>query len=168
MDDRARLFVAAWPPAEVCDLLAALPRPVIEGVRYTSPDQWHVTLRFLGEVSLREATDAFAALRFSAAEATVGPSVARLGKSVVMVAVRGLDEIAAAVAVAMDGVGRPPDYDEFTGHLTLARLETRGRRPTMLGAAIDATFAVRELHLVRSRLSSSGPRYETVTTSSAS
>ena len=45
-----RLFVAAWPPPEVVASLAALPRPDVAGLRWTRPDQWHVTLRFLGHV----------------------------------------------------------------------------------------------------------------------
>ena len=167
MDDRARLFVAASPSAQVCELLTALPRPEVAGVRYTTREQWHVTLRFLGEVSRREAADAFARVAFAAAEAVVGPTVARLGKAVVIAPVHGLDAVAAAVSIAMDGVGDPPDYEVFTGHLTLARLKARVR-PPMLGAPIDARFAVREIHLVRSHLSAQGARYETLATASAS
>ena len=137
------------------------------GVRYTSPDQWHVTLRFLGEVSAREAADAFEQIEFAPATAIVGPAVVRLGKGVVMVPVAGLEAVASAVAVAMDGIGRAPDHEEFTGHVTLARLKARVR-PAMLGTSIDARFGVREIDLVRSRLSSQGARYETVATSSAS
>jgi 2'-5' RNA ligase len=167
VDERARLFVAAWPSSEVCDAVAALPRTETDGVRYTTRDQWHVTFRFLGDVSLTEALDAFALVSFAPAEAIVGPAVARLGKSVVVVPVAGLDAIAASVTAAMDGVGRPPDHDTFTGHLTLARL-TRRARPPMLGAPIDARFTVREVRLVRSRLSTPGARYETVATASGS
>ena len=39
-----------WPPPEVVARLAALARPTVEGVRWTTPEQWHVTLRFLGWV----------------------------------------------------------------------------------------------------------------------
>ena len=47
----ARLFVAAVPPAAVLDQIAELTRPEIEGLRWTTRDQWHATLRFLGRVS---------------------------------------------------------------------------------------------------------------------
>ena len=167
MDDRARLFVAASPSSEVCELLAALPRPVIAGVRYTAREQWHVTLRFLGDASLRGSVTAFERVSFAAADAVVGPAVTRLGKSVVIAPVHGLDEIAVAVSVAMEGVGDPPDHEGYTGHLTLARLKSRVR-PAMLGAPIEARFAVREIHLVRSHLSAQGARYETLATASAS
>jgi 2'-5' RNA ligase len=167
VDDRARLFVAASPSSEVCDAVAALPRPALAGVRYTTPDQWHVTLRFLGEASLRDAVDAFETIAFVSARAVVGPAVVRLGKSVVVVPVAGLDAIAAAVATAMDGIAQPSDHEPFTGHLTVARLKARVR-PPMLGEAIDGHFVVREIHLVRSRLSANGSRYETVSTVSSS
>jgi len=45
-----RLFVAVVPPGDVLDRLAALRRPPRPGVRWTRREQWHVTLRFLGEV----------------------------------------------------------------------------------------------------------------------
>lgn len=138
----------------------------MEGVRYTTREQWHVTLRFLGEVAVREAADAFTQVAFAAAEAVVGAAVARLGKSVVIAPVHGLDAVATAVSIAMDGVGDPPDYDVFTGHLTLARLKGRAR-PAMLGAPIEARFAVREIHLVRSELAPQGSRYETLATALA-
>jgi 2'-5' RNA ligase len=166
VDDRARLFVAALPSTEVCELVASLPRPAMAGVRYTTREQWHVTLRFLGDASLRESTEVFERVSFAAAEAVVGPAVTRLGKSVVIAPVHGLDEVAAAVAVAMDGVGDPPDHEGYTGHLTLARLKSRVR-PAMLGQPIEARFAVREIHLVRSHLSAQGARYETLATVSA-
>jgi 2'-5' RNA ligase len=165
--ERARLFVAASPPADVCDALAALARPEVPGVRYTNREQWHVTLRFLGDVSLAEALDAFGRVSFASAEAVLGTAVTRLGKSVVVAPVAGLDAIAAAVAEAMDGVGRPPDHETFTGHITLARLKGRAR-PPIIGAPIDGRFTVREIELVRSRLSAHGARYETVATASAS
>jgi RNA 2',3'-cyclic 3'-phosphodiesterase len=167
VDDRARLFVAALPSTEVCELLAALPRPAIAGVRYTTREQWHVTLRFLGDASVRESLAAFERVAFTAVDAVVGPAVARLGKAVVIAPVHGLDSVASAVAGTMNDVGDPPDYEGFTGHLTLARLKTRAR-PAMLGAPIEASFVVHEVHLVRSHLSAQGARYETLATSSAS
>ena len=54
----ARLFVAVWPPPEVLDVLAALPRTERPGVRWTTRDQWHVTLRFLGMADPAEAVEA--------------------------------------------------------------------------------------------------------------
>jgi 2'-5' RNA ligase len=61
----------------------------------------------------------------------------------------------------MAGIGRPPDHEGFSGHLTLARLKARVR-PPMLGHSIEGRFAVDEIELVRSRLSAQGARYATV------
>src|SRR5947209_3556899 len=46
----ARLFVAVWPPASLISQLRSLDRPARPGLRWTTEDQWHVTLRFLGGV----------------------------------------------------------------------------------------------------------------------
>src|SRR4051812_28340278 len=46
-----RLFIAVWPPAELTARVAGLRRPDVPGLRWTSPEQWHVTLRFLGSVA---------------------------------------------------------------------------------------------------------------------
>ena len=46
-----RCFVAVWPSAEVVGALAGLARPSVERLRWSSQDQWHVTLRFFGELS---------------------------------------------------------------------------------------------------------------------
>jgi 2'-5' RNA ligase len=161
MSERARLFVAAWPPPVVLDALEALPRPLEPGVRYTRRDQWHVTLRFLGPCSVDDALAAFARVAAGSGFAELGPAVARLGRSVLAVPVRGLDELAAAVATATGEVGEPPDPRPFTGHVTVARLR---HRPAcrVAGERIEATFAVRELHLVRSDLHPDGARYETI------
>ncbi|MGH8019995.1 MAG: RNA 2',3'-cyclic phosphodiesterase [Opitutaceae bacterium] len=49
-DAPARLFVAIDPPPAVRDALAGLPRR-IRGVAWTPPEQYHLTLRFIGDVA---------------------------------------------------------------------------------------------------------------------
>jgi 2'-5' RNA ligase len=161
----ARLFVAAWPPDEVLDRVAALPRPEVDGLRWTGREQWHVTLRFLGRVDdPSDAVAAMAALRLPAADAVLGPEVGRFGGRVLHLPVTGLDTVAAAVTEATVAVGQPPEERPFAGHLTLARV-ARGaavdlRRLT--GAPVAGRWPVTELLLVESRLSADGPRYEVV------
>ncbi len=120
-----RLFVAAWPPAEVVEALAALHRPEEPAVRWTRPEAWHVTLRFLGGVAaaaVPSLVDALRALRsVPAVTAELGPVTRRLGRSVLVVPVAGLDGVAAAVDGALAGAGVPPPERPFTGHLTVAR-----------------------------------------------
>jgi 2'-5' RNA ligase len=157
----ARLFVAVRPPPDVIDALGDLDRPDEPGVRYTPPEQWHVTLRFLGDAVVDDAVAALERLQAPAADAVLGPLVSRLGRNVVCVPVQGLDELAAAVVEVTASVGEPPDPRGFTGHLTIARL--RGRAACgVAGAPFSARFVVREVELVDSTLSSSGAVHEVV------
>ena len=151
----ARLFVAARPPQAVLDQLAALPRPAEPGVRWVPPEQWHVTLRFLGEADPDQAAAALAGLRSPEATAELGPVVSRLGRSVVCVPVAGLDELAAAVTAATAGMGGPPEARRFRGHLTLARLRHRAACG-VTGTRISARFVVTQVELVRSVTGPSG------------
>jgi 2'-5' RNA ligase len=159
-----RLLVAAWPPAEVVDALASLRRPEVSGLRWTTAGQWHVTLRFLGEVERAEpsiAAVATAAQGLEPVRAQVGPVVARLGRGVVMAPVHGLDTVAETVIRATAAFGEAPEDRPFRGHVTLARCR-RGPRPPAeaLGAPIEGEWLVRELSIVRSHLGGGAAHYE--------
>ncbi len=160
----SRLFVAAPVPDAVRDLLAArLPRPDEPGVRWVPAHQWHVTLRFVGEVDTADEAALVAALDrldASATAARLGPRVSRLGRSVVCLPVSGLDELADAVRATTAEVGEPPDRP-FVGHLTLARLKDRAACG-VTGRAVDLGFDVDEVVLVRSTLGPAGAVHEPV------
>jgi RNA 2',3'-cyclic 3'-phosphodiesterase len=155
----ARLFVAVWPPPEVVSLLAALPRYPLAGARWTTEKQWHVTLRFLGACDERAAVAALDRVAASPCTAVLGPGPRRLGRDVLVVPVAGLDELAAAVAVATDGLGGGGRFP-YRGHLTLARA-SRGEVPRM-DAPVVASWAVDRVALVESQLHPAGARYTTV------
>jgi 2'-5' RNA ligase len=159
----ARLFVAVWPPPDVVDALAALPREERPGVRYTSLESWHVTLRFLGEADPDEVTAALAGIDLPPAVARLGPAVRRVTKGVLAVPVDGLDRVAAVVAARTSVIGDAPSPG-FVGHLTVARLKPRVRPPGLLGAPIDGQFEVGEVALVESHLDQRGASYETLAT----
>jgi 2'-5' RNA ligase len=155
-----RLFIAAVPPDEVLDAIDRLDRPVEPGVRYTTRPQWHVTLRFLGRAPLDEAVAALASVQGEAAEAALGPAVARLGRGVLVIPVGGLDALAAAaVAAATAEVGVPPEPRPFAGHLTVARLKNRPAC-RVAGQRFSARFSVDRIHLIASHLDAAGARYE--------
>jgi 2'-5' RNA ligase len=159
-----RLFVAVWPPREVVASLRELPRPAVPGLRWTTEDQWHVTLRFLGDAGPAEAAAALDGLQFAARPmAVLGSSVERLGGSVLQVPVGGLDDLAAAVARATGSVGLPAPARPFRGHLTLARAN-RGRVPRVpvRDVGLAGRWEVGEVTLVASRLHSEGARYSVV------
>jgi RNA 2',3'-cyclic 3'-phosphodiesterase len=159
-----RLFVAVWPPADVLDTVAALERPAVSGLRWTSSHQWHVTLRFLGQTELEPVVAALAGVHAAPATAWLGPVVGRFGHRVLHLPVVGLDDVAEAVVTATAGVGRQPEDRPFAGHLTLARVAKGARvdlRP-LAGAAVEGSWQVKEVCLVESRLSATGAHYEVV------
>ena len=158
-----RLFVAALPDGATVDGLreacGGWPRPKVAGLRWTGPDQWHVTLRFLGSIDPGEAAAALDRLGSAVTEARLGPATALLGQSVLMVPVGGVDGLAGAVAAATVDLGGLPEDRPFTGHLTLAR--ARGRVPVGgAGRPVGGAFPVAEVCLVQSETLSKGARYE--------
>lgn len=175
-----RLFVAVWPPDEVLDAVAALPRPEVPGLRWTGREQWHVTLRFLGQVDdagvVAAALGSLAGERPVGAgplagerpvgagplEAVAGPAVERFDRRVLHVPVAGLEPVAAAVVAATAAIGQPPDDRPFAGHITIARAIGRARPPlaALVGTPIAGRWPVDEVCLVASQLSSKGARYE--------
>ena len=160
-----RLFVAVWPSDEVLSAIAALPRPDVEGLRWTTRDQWHVTLRFFGSVELDEASAALRSVSAPATSGVLGPETGRFGKRVLHVPVAGLDAVAKAVVRATKKVGKPPEPRPFNGHLTLARARDRRRgidlRP-LVGTPVVGEWPVTEVCLVESHLSPKGANYEVV------
>jgi 2'-5' RNA ligase len=157
-----RLFVAVWPPDEVLDSVALLPRPVVDGVRWTTRDQWHVTLRFLGSVDdPTPVVSRLRALPVPAVVADAGPAVAALSRSILCLPVAGLDALAAAVVGATADVGEPPEERRFRGHLTLARARDRRRGDVrgLAGAPFAASWPVSAVELVASELRPSGAAY---------
>jgi 2'-5' RNA ligase len=161
-----RLFVAVWPPPAVVERLAALARPDVPGLRWTGPDQWHVTLRFLGSQDLDGILPQFdrVEIHLHPREAVLGPSTGRFGRRIVHVPVSGLDDLAAAVRPLPSGerADRP-----FVGHITLARArDQRGVDHRCLVSIVDAPFAasfpVTEVTLVASHLGRGPARYEVV------
>jgi 2'-5' RNA ligase len=157
-----RLFVAAWPPADVVADLERLPRAPSPGVRWVRPEHWHVTLRFLGDAEPERVAARLRATRLPRSEAVLGPVVSRIGRSTVALPTAGLDALAAAVVSATADLGTPPDPRPFRGHLTLARLRHRAACG-VAGARLTARFAVDEVVLIDSTLGADGPTYAVVT-----
>ncbi len=157
-----RLFLAVWPPEDVVSELMTLRRKDQRGVRFTTPDSWHVTLRFLGDVDIDVVEEAMEDVDLPSATAVLGPAVDVLGERVLVVPVGGLDELALEVIEATRDVGDPPPRRPFSGHLTIARVKRDARMPPALGTMVDGSFDVEEVALVRSRLRPDGAVYDTV------
>jgi 2'-5' RNA ligase len=143
-----RLFIGVWPPGEVLDAIEALPRAA--GTRWTLREQWHVTLRFLGEIEdpapWAERVEEVAA-QFSARTVTLGPNTKMLGRENLVLPATGLDDVAAALGT-----------EKFRGHLTLSRHATR----TLAGEPFAASWEAQEIALIRSHLGRGPAHYETI------
>lgn len=137
-----RLFVAAYPPAEVLDDLEstvrglAVAKAIAEGTntRLISRPLWHITLAFLGEVADSRVVDATRALDRAADHLTgVQPGLAfsgggRFGRgrfTILWAGLTGDTPILATIARAVHAELRhsrlPHDPKPFQPHLTLAR-----------------------------------------------
>jgi RNA 2',3'-cyclic 3'-phosphodiesterase len=177
-NDSVRLFVAIVPPAGVLAELAAAVAPLRVArpeLRWTGPDDWHLTLAFLGEVGdsvladlavrMERAARRHPAqqLAISGAGAFPGPARARVLWAG-MQSGAGLAPLAATVAAGARRAGAPPPDEgrRHRPHLTLARC----REPadvTGLTAAL-AGFAGRpwtaaDIQVIRSN-PGRVPRYE--------
>lgn len=163
-----RCFVAVWPPSDVLDALAALPRPDAHGARWSAREQWHVTLRFFGELSEQEVTWATEALANTARstpgplQAHGGPATRFLGPGLVVWPVAGLDGLAGAVEKASRRLGKPAPHRPFKGHLTIARARAGAdlRQWADLLSPLSSSWQVSSFSLVESRLHPHGARYE--------
>ncbi len=155
-----RLFVAAWPPIAVAERLARLVEGEHVGVRPVPVDHLHVTLRFLGDVDAGAVTERLAQADLIAAVARFGPEVTRLGERQLVVRVDGAEDLATAVRLATEGLGRP-SRDEFFGHLTLARVRRDATSP-IEGQPVEGCFTLDDIRLVESRLEPTGAVYTNV------
>jgi len=172
VSDRRRLFVAVWPSEEVAGALSQLERPERDGVRWTSADQWHVTLRFLGsldtaqEDAVRAALDGIDWTRFDPTHLTAGPRPTAIGRKTWALPVRGADALATVSNAAITSAGiQPPQADRdqpFRGHLTLARTKTPPSMANLPDPQFHASWEVREVTLVLSTLDPTAARYRVV------
>lgn len=147
-----RLFTAVWPPADVATAIEQLERPEHAAVRWTTREQWHITLRFHGEVAEDDVAGGVEGLHELGAMTaprmvTLGPDTRRVRRSVLVIPVMGLDDLT------------------DRAHLTVARARGNGPLPSELaGLPLQATWHVDEITLVRSHLEPTGARYETLAT----
>lgn len=166
-----RLFVSIQPPP---DALAALDaelgraRAVApHGLRWTRPEQWHLTLAFLGEVPDEDVPALSAALAAAVDDAPMSLRLAGggcFGTRVLWVGLAGdvhaLRRLAADLAAAAGATGIELEEKSFRPHLTLARAgrEKADLRPAAaeLAQIVGPVWDVEAVRLMRSRLSA-GP-----------
>ena len=159
-----RLFVAIWPPEELLERLADMERPKDPGVKWVTPENLHITVRFLGDADIDEAIERLDDVFLPSATAVLGPALDLRAERSIMLPVAGVDDLAEVVEQAVRGVGSANERRRFLGHLTLARLAKKARPDRSVGRLFDASFEVGEIALVASTLTDSGSIYETVET----
>jgi len=157
-----RLFVAVWPPPEVVAVLAALDRPEVPGVRWSTPEQWMVKVRPLGHVDDRVVAPLVDALEAEldgapVAECVLGPATRRLGGQWLGAPVAGLDDLAAVVFEVTGELVPVTHPQPFQADVVLAR----GRVPKELaGRPVSASWTACSVSLVADCSSPQRPRYE--------
>lgn len=162
-----RCFVAVLPAPDVVEALGFLPRPETAGLRWSSREQWHVTLRFFGDIDAQAVTSASAVMSLAADRAgeaplaNGGPSTRLLGSGLVIWPVDGLAQLAKEVERLTATIGRPPPSRSFYGHITLARArqDLDLRRATHLMSPLALSWTATSLTLIESELHSDGARY---------
>jgi hypothetical protein len=157
-----RLNVVVWPPPEVVEALSALERPGVAGVRWSTPEQWMVKVRPLGQVEdrivppLRDALEA----ELDGAptvECVLGPTTSRIGGDWLLAPVAGLEELARVVFDATEGLVPVTHPQPFRTGVVLAR----GRVPASLaGAPVSASWTAHSVRLVADRSSPRAARYD--------
>lgn len=162
----ARLFIAVWPDEDVAERLRCLPRKDRPGIKWVPPENWHVTLRFLGDADPNDVAERLDGLdlRQRTTVARYGPGVDVLAQRVIVVPVGGVDRLAAAVGRATTSLGSEPPRRQVSDHLTVARLKRHARIPNVIGTPFEAEQPVHEIALVESTLRPEGARYDTLAT----
>ena len=128
-----RLFVGLDLPWELRQRVAMLAGAGIPGARWVPPENYHVTLRFIGEAPryvAEEIDHALAALKgpsFQMTLAGVG-TFAKGGRSqslwVGVQRSEPLERLQGKIETALQRCGLEPERRRFSPHLTLARLDS--------------------------------------------
>ena len=178
-----RLFVSVDLPDDfaepVADLQAAFEDA--SGLTFTDPEQAHLTMKFLGDVTDDRVPDLERELEAAVDDAGVDPFPVRYGGlgvfpdleyiSVLWLGVeQGGDDLTRlyeAIESRTTDLGFDPEDHDFTPHVTLARMDHAGGKELVqdLVTERDPTIGetrVEELRLTESTLTEDGPVYSTV------
>lgn len=188
-----RLFVAAGIPDGQRESLARALEPLkllVPDARWTSADSWHVTLKFLGEVSETQLDEVQEVLEDSAARAVRFPShltepgafpgVRRPGVLWMGLAdpAGSFRNLAGRLERKFEKAGFRRENRPFRPHLTLARMGRTGTRPATQALGDDpggvrdfldrlsrsevdrSVFQIEQIVLLRSHMQPGGSVYE--------
>lgn len=178
-----RLFIAIDPEPALLDTIFRLTSTMkrefpVEGVRYTSPQNLHLTLLFLGDTEeglIPKLKDSLAKIcqnikEFDLEFADLGAFPSRNNPRIIWLGVSNPASVTALAKAIIqnNGLVAEPDKGQFTPHLTLGRVDERARGGASetfsrmfakLGNVKAGTTRIREVLLYQSVLKPGGPVY---------
>ena len=166
-----RLFTGLEIPAEIGQTLSSL-RGGLPGARWIDPENYHVTLRFIGDIDGIYANEIASLLLrvnrkpFEVAVQGLSSFGGKKPRAVVaqVVPSRPLIELQAELERLMQRIGLEPEGRKYTPHVTLARLRDSSSLDvadylSARGYFRTAAFAVSRFVLFSSRASTGGGPY---------
>ena len=166
-----RLFTGLEIPKEVAQWLSLL-RGGLPGARWIDPENYHITLRFIGDIDDRLAHEIASLLdgvRRRSFEVRFGNLMSFGGRKprAIVVAVEPIQplvELQYELERLMQRLGLEPEGRKFIPHVTLARLRESSSRDvaeylSTLGPVFGAAFRVSRFVLFSSRSSVGGGPY---------
>jgi 2'-5' RNA ligase len=186
-EPKIRVFVALKTPPQWDDALEELQKELklkvaSDAIRWTSPLQFHLTLRFLGFIPSSDVErlitiiDSVTSTLHSFELRYDGPGCFPRVKSprVIWAGLKTessqLDELYQRLINATKEIGEPPEDRPFKPHLTLARVKNLEKKSIpLLEQALGSSdfrnpgaWVVDQVALMQSRLSPKGATYETI------
>jgi len=182
--EQIRSFIAIELPVELKRAISRLQEQLKAGsrapVRWVSPENIHLTLKFLGDIdaaviddikdALQEAVWGISAIRLGAEGLGVFPNNTRV--QVIWVGLSGeidrLQKLQQSIDKELAKLGFPAEKRGFSPHLTIARLRDRANANERqdMGRLVENTrfqssldFSVTSIHLMKSQLTREGPIY---------
>ena len=186
-NEQFRLFIAVSIPEEVKARMEAAQEELrralrSHSVRWTRPEQFHLTLKFLGAVAAARAAELEGALRAACRE--FGPLQLRAERvgffpdqrypRVVWLGVQDADDRLTRLQQAVDTATRAfaaeQKEERFSGHVTLARIkglhrseaEALSQAAAGMGERLFGQWTALEVELMRSELMSQGARHSSL------
>jgi len=180
-EKKIRTFVAVLLPDAVKAKISEFVRPLRKlpaDVKWVEEENFHLTLKFLGELTEAEVgkLDCLLAGLFTRENAFLldyggwGVFPSRENPRVLWIGLGGdidyLQEIQGKVEDICADAGFPRDRKKFHPHITLGRIRSRGNLEVLLREAqntlpseLQGSFLVERIYLMESKLSRSGPLY---------
>lgn len=174
-----RAFIGAPIPKDIQDKIIELIQPLkeingLEMLRWQPPENWHITLRFLGDINEEQCEPLMAAIQSSIANTealSLNFSSLKLfpspKNSIALILqpehVVDLTVLAIKIDKATKSLGFESEKRAFKPHLTLAKIDRKKHEPIEINVETikipNLNFTVDQVHLYQSELTEEGSRY---------